>query len=182
MTTNKEKTTSKKTLTLVISAVATIALISASYAFAVESYPYWYTRQAVPDGSADGGERKAYANADGNNGVYAKSNAAYESRLSMAKNNYQANPYVTDTPTLTTSSSTVGYAADIDYDGNITWGFGSIVYYAGGAELLKKSGSNWVLAHSCHYIVEGGDNYDESRTQKCTYGNSGTKFQSGRIA
>jgi len=34
---------------------------------------------------------------------------------------------------------------------------------------IKKSGSSWYLAHSCHHIVEGGDPYDESVTKKCTY-------------
>lgn len=41
--------------------------------------------------------------------------------------------------------------------------------------MLKKSGSNWVKVHSCHHIVEGGDNYDEAKTVKCKYAtNSGT--------
>lgn len=153
----------------IIAAIVIIGLITAVPVFAVESYPSWVVNQAVPNGSADEGERKARASTNGHNGVYAESNQAYESRQAFAKNNYQANPYVTSNPTLTTSSNIVGYAADIDFNGDITYGFGSFAWYAGGAELLKKSGSDWYRIHSCHYIVEGGDSYDESRTQKCSY-------------
>lgn len=159
-----------KSLKRVILATAiALAAITIPSAFAIESFPNWYTHQAVPNGSADGGERKATSSANGHNGVYAESDQSYESRTAFAKNNYKSNPYVTDNPTLTTSSRTVGFAADIDFNGDITYGWGSIAWYAGGSELLKKSGSSWYLAHSCHYIVEGGDPYDESVTKKCAY-------------
>ena len=160
---------------VILATILALVAVAIPSAFAIESFPNWYTHQAVPNGSADGGERKATSNTNGNNGVYAESNEAYESRTASAKNNYKSNPYVTDNPTLTTSSRTVGYAADIDFKGDITYGWGSLAWYGGGPELLKRSGSSWYLANRCHHIVVGGDSYDESLTKKCTFTtNAGT--------
>ena len=164
-----------KSCALLIVAIAAVGLAVVTPVYAMESFPDWFTHQAVPDGSADEGERKAASSSNGHNGVYAESDEAYESRTAYAKDNYKSNPYVSDNPMLTTSSRTVGYATDIDFNGDIAYGWGSIAWYAGGVELLKRSDSGWYLVHSCHYIVEGGDTYDRSITQECVYrSNPGT--------
>ena len=91
----------KTNYVILIVVVVTVGAVLIVPAFAIESYPYWYTHEAVPNGSADGGERQARSSASGQNGVYAESNSAYEGRVSTAKNNYKSG-YVTDDPTLTT--------------------------------------------------------------------------------
>ncbi|MFY9300732.1 MAG: hypothetical protein WAO91_06040 [Candidatus Nitrosotenuis sp.] len=108
-----------------------------------------------------------YSDASDNNSGADGANQAW------VRTNHKAGS-VTYPPTHTTSYSTVGLAADIDFNGNIIYGTGSLVDHQTGPELYLKSAGNWMKVKSCLFLIEGGDAMSGTFTQKCTYTAAGT--------
>lgn len=75
---------------------------------------------------------------------------------------------ITYPPTHTTSYSKVGVAADLDFNGNILYGTGSLVDHETGPVLYRKSTGIWIPSVACLFMVNGGNDYSQTFTQKCS--------------
>lgn len=81
---------------------------------------------------------------------------------------------VTFGPTHTTSVTTVGVAADLNYNGNIIYGTGSLVDHQTGPVLWRNVGGSWWEVQACLATINGGDDYSDGFTQKCHESAAGT--------
>lgn len=116
---------------------------------------------------------KAEFNGHGTNYLYSESDSWEGPNGAIVRTNHKVGS-VTYDPTHVTSSSVVGLAADIDFNGNITYGFGSLVDHETGPTLYLKVNGNWEHARTCLFLIKGGDSMSGSMTQKCTHTAVGT--------
>lgn len=173
------KMTSKTILLSSIVAIAVIAVgIAPIYAITPNfSYGEDTTNGVGAHGCNGGTWCKSDWDTTGINYLYSKADGEWYGadgpNQGWVRTNWTTNPTTTYSPgEHTTSVTTVEYQADIDFNGSITYGTGSLVDHEIGPELWLKSGSNWNKVSSCLFLIEGGDDYSQTFIQDCTY-NSG---------
>ena len=157
--------------------LTTVALfsITVSQVYAAESFPTWATNQASPNGWSCSNECYAKTSTSGVNDVYAKSNAAFETRDAIVHNNAQWNPVVTTSALqITTSNSLIGMQIDTVYDGQMTTGFGSIAEFSTGIDLYQNISGTYYKVSGCYDTLTAAGDLTDFQTLSCNASNSGS--------
>ncbi|WP_179365159.1 hypothetical protein [Nitrosarchaeum sp. AC2] len=163
--------------------VMSIGITPAFAASSVSTGP-WSTLQEIPSYTSSActfsDDACADATTTGDNSLVSRGDN-FVWNVSTARNNMSKSPNTQGSlPELTTSATPVKYKFDIDYDGDHTVAAGHLGWYEYGADIMKKSGSDWVKVTGCYFTVSGDGAKSGTPSKTCQITNSGTNtYQMG---